>query len=259
MLAGLTHNPVVLTAEVQQMIAATGGSSGVTLIELGGAAPVTWSYNGSSVFTAASTYKLAALMMEAENVASGRTDPNGLICFESEDYEAGWFDDYSTGACFTRNKLAWRAGIKSDNTAGHMLVRDLGGSDGLNTWAAAHGAKASSLFDGNTTTSNDLAELWVAEAEGKVGGAAAQAWLYPLLTGTATESGIRSGVGVATTVVHKTGAIDLVQNDAALVSRPDGTYVLTVMTDRVGGDAGWQLIAAISSSVWQFESSRPTT
>ena len=256
-LSTLTHNPVVLSAAVEHIIAASGGSAGVTLIELGGAGPVTWSYDGNAIFTAASTYKLAALMMEAQNIAAGRTHPNGVVCFEADDYEEGWYADYAQGACFTRNDLAWRAGIKSDNTAGHMLVRDVGGSDALNAWAAAHGAKSSSLFDVNTTTSNDLAALWAAEARGDLGGAAAEAWLYPALTGTATENGIPSGVAGGITVVHKKGAIDLVQNDAALVSGPDGGYVLTVMTDGIGGDAGWQLIAAISSSVWQFESSRP--
>jgi beta-lactamase class A len=256
-LSALMHNPVVLTAEVEQMIAASGGSAGVTLIELGGTNPVTWSYNGNAIFTAASTYKLAALMMEAQNIAAGRTDPTGVICFEPDDYEEGWYADYAPGACFSRNDLAWRAGIKSDNTAGHMLVRDVGGSDALNAWAAAHGAKSSSLFDVNTTTSNDLAALWAAEARGDLGGAAAEAWLYPALTGTATENGIPSGVAGGITVAHKTGAIDLVQNDAALVSGPNGGYVLTVMTDGIGGDAGWQLIAAISSSIWRFESARP--
>jgi beta-lactamase class A len=256
--SGLVHNPMALTAQLEVLSAESGGKVGVTVVELGGANPQVMSVNGTEVFTAASTYKLAALMMEAQGIAAGTVDPNGLVCFEGDDYESGWFDDYSDGACFTRNELAWRAGIKSDNTAGHMLVRDVGGSDALNAWAAAHGAHGSALFVGNTTTSNDLAALWVAEAKGELGGAAAQAWLYPLLTGTASESGIPSGVGGKSTVVHKTGTIDQVENDAALVtSGPDGAYVLTVLTDGVSGDDGWQLIASISSSVWQYEAARP--
>jgi beta-lactamase class A len=248
----------VLTAELEQISAASGGSVAVTLVELGRTSAVTWSFDGSAVFTAASTYKLAALMLEAQNIAAGKADPNGLVCFEPEDYEAGWFDDYAPGACFTRNDLAWRAGMKSDNTAGHMLVRDVGGSDFLNAWAAVHGAKSSSLFVLNTTTSNDLAALWAAEAHGELGGSAAQAWLYPVLTNTTTEGGIPSGVGGGTTVVHKTGSIDQVENDAAFVSGRDGGYILTVLTDGIGGEAGWQLIAAISSLVWGFEAARPS-
>jgi len=252
----VNRSPMTLTASIEELVAASGGAAGVTLMELGGAAPLTWSYRGDAVFVAASTYKLAALMMEAENVASGTTNPNGLVCYQDSDYEDGWYDDYSDGLCYTRVELARRAGLKSDNTAGHMLVRDLGGADALNEWAAAAGASGSVFFTDNTTTANDLAALWTAEAKGKLGGAAAQAWLYPMLTGTATEAGIPAGAS-ASTVVHKTGDIDVEENDAALVeSGPNGPYVLTVMTDNLGGNAGWQLIASISSAVWNFEAAR---
>ena len=245
-----------LSVTVAALIAAGGGVAGVTVVELGGTAPLTWSVNGDQVFTAASTYKLAALMLEAENIATGKTDPNGVVCFQDADYESGWFDDYAEGVCLTRSELAIRAGIYSDNTAGHMLVRDVGGAEALNAWAASIGATGSQFFDPNTTTPADLAALWVAETDGELGGAAAQSWLYPVLTGTRTESGVPAGVS-GVTVVHKTGTIDLVENDAALVtSGPDGAYVLVVMTDGLGGTAGWQLIAGISAAVWQFEAAR---
>lgn len=244
-----------LAASIQQAITASGGSAGVTLIELGRTTPVLWSFNGSTVFTAASTYKLAALMLEAQNIAAGKTDPNGYVCYEDDDYESGWFDDYSDGVCFTRNELARRAGIYSDNTAGRMLVRDLGGADVLNAWAASYGATGSDFFTNNTTTSDDLAALWVAEAAGKLGGSAAQSWLYPLLTHTRTELGVPAGTASSATVVHKTGEIDDVVDDAALIENgPRGEYVLTVMTSGLG-DSAWPLIASISSSVWSFETS----
>jgi beta-lactamase class A len=260
-----TRTPIVtaprdmsaLANAVQQEIAASGASVGVTLVELSGADPMVWSINGAGVFTAASTYKLAALMLEAQNIAAGKTDPNGLVCYQSDDFETGWFDDYEDGACFTRNELAVRAGKYSDNTAGHMLVRDIGGAATLDAWAASLGATSSTFFIENTTTSADLAALWTAEVQGKLGGAVAQAWLYPLLTNTRTEGGIPAGVGGGVTVVHKTGTLDLVDNDAALVTNgPDGPYLLVVMTDGLGGAEGWQLIAGISASVSQFETAR---
>jgi hypothetical protein len=98
--------------------------------------------------------------------------------------------------------------------------------------------------------------LWLAEAEGELGGAAAQAWLYPVLTNTRTEGGVPAGVSGAT-VVHKTGTINLVDDDAALVtSGPAGAYILVVLTDGLGGSDGWQLIASLSATVWQYEASR---
>ena len=256
MASGAPRDTSAVAGTIQQLISASGATVGVTMVELDGSGPVTLSVNGFAVISAASTYKLAALMLEAENVATGKTDPNGSVCFQADDYEAGWFDDYGDGVCLSRNELAMRAGKYSDNTAGHMLVRDVGGAAVLNDWAASQGTTNSAFFVGNTTTSADLAALWVAEAQGKLGGAAAQAWLYPFLTDSRTESGIPAGVGSGG-VVHKTGTIDAVDDDAALViAGPDGPYVLTVMSDGLGGADGWQLIASISAAVAQFEASR---
>ena len=251
------RSPMALTATIDSLVQSSGGSVGIALIELGGSSPLVWNYNGSEVFTAASTYKLAALMLEAQNIATGGSDPNGVVCYQDADYEAGWFDDYADGMCYTRTELARRAGLYSDNTAGHMLVRDVGGADDVNAWAASVGARDSVFFTDNTTSATDLATLWAAEARGTLGGAAAQAWLYPVLTGTVTEAGIPAGVHGRSAVVHKTGAIDQVENDAALVAAgPNGAYVLTVMTDGLGGEAGWRLIASVASDTWSFEAAR---
>ena len=166
------------------------------------------------------------------------------------------FDDYSVGVGFSRNVLAYCAGHYSDNTAGHMLVRDIGGGTALNAWAAALGATGSSFFDTNATTADDPTALWVAEAGGKLGGSAAQAWLYPLLTGTAYENGIPPGAS-AGTVVYKTGALDLTENDTALVlGGAAGPYVLTVLSNGIDESAGTSLIAGVAIAVAGFEKAR---
>jgi len=253
----VARSPMTLTAAIEQLVQQSGASAGVSLVEIGGAIPFEWSFNGDAVFTAASTYKLAVLMMEAQNIASGKTSAGGSVCFQDADYEAGWYHDYEPGACFTRTELARRAGQMSDNTAGHMLVREVGGPDVLNAWAASVGTKESVFFTNNTTSANDLAALWAAEARGSLGGTHAQSWLYPVLTGTKTEAGIPAGVAGRSVVVHKTGTLDRIDNDAALVqSGPNGPYVLSVMTDGLGGSGGWALIASIASTVWNFESAR---
>jgi beta-lactamase class A len=250
------------TASLQAQVAALESSAGssqvsVALVELGGSQPLSWSYNGDVSMTAASTYKLPLLMAEAQAIAGGSANNSDLLTYSESDYEDGWYDDYADGETFTRLELAQRVGQQSDNTAAHMLVDRLGGGDVLNAYAAAHGATESAFYDPNLTTANDLARLWVNEAAGQAGGSAAQSWLYPLLTHTSYETGIPAGVGSGATVVHKIGIIDSQVNDAALVKGgPHGNYVLVVMTDGPGGDAGWALIAAISKAVWAFEAAR---
>ncbi|MGH7866742.1 MAG: serine hydrolase, partial [Candidatus Dormibacteraceae bacterium] len=209
-------------------------------------------------FTAASTYKLPLLMEEAQLITSGRAlaSASDSICYESDDWEDGWFSDYTDGACYTRGELDQRVAHYSDNTAAHMLVRTDGGSDALNAYAAQLGAHESTFFQPNLTTASDLARLWQSEATGQAGGAAAQAYLYPLLTGTEFESGIPAGVPSGTQVVHKVGFIDGVDNDAALVNAPHGAYILTICTNGQGGDSGWQLAASISRVVSSYENAR---
>jgi beta-lactamase class A len=242
-----------LQQQVVQLAAASGANVGVMLIELGGQSPVTWTYNGDGQFVAASTYKLPLLMAEAQLTASGAIRDSDLICYSDSEWEEGWYDDYTDGACYTRIDLVTRVGQKSDNTAAHMLVANLGGEAALNTYAAAHGARESAFYYPNTTTASDLARLWASEATGQAGSGSPQQWLYPLLTHTAYESGIPAGAPGAT-VVHKIGILDGEVNDAAVVlNGPRGAYVLVVMTDGQGGDAGWSLISQVSQAVWRFE------
>src|SRR5205814_1940510 len=85
--------------------------------------------------------------------------------------------------------------------------RYLGGPDALNRYAKAIGMKNSALWIANTTTPDDLTEALVSEALGRLGGTAAQAWLYPILTRTTAEQGIPAGLPGGTTVVHKTGCL----------------------------------------------------
>ena len=239
-----------LESEVSQLLDAADASGGVTLTEL--STNQSWSLNGDESFVAASTYKLPVLMKDAEDIAAGRTSPNDLLCYDSGDWEDGYFSDYEDGACYTRAELDRRVGVYSDNTAAHILVRYDGGADALNAYARGYGAANSEFYEPNTTTTNDLAWLWQAEAEGMAGGSAAQTYLYPLLTNTVYEEGIPAGVPAGTTVVHKVGILDSELNDAALVEGgPRGSYVLTVCTD--GGS--WQLIAEVAQAVAQFEGS----
>jgi beta-lactamase class A len=246
-----------LQASVTQLIRAAGGNGGVALVELGGPAPQSWSFQGDTPFVAASTYKLPLLMEEAQNVTGGRWRGTESVCYRDGDWEDGWYTDYTDGLCLSRAQLEHRIGHDSDNTAAHMLIRVDGGPNVLNQYAKAHGAQASSFFEPNNTTPNDLARLWSDEAAGRAGGRPAQQYLYPMLTQTSFERGIPAGVPAGTTVVHKIGELDDVVNDAALVQQgPRGPYVLVVCTEGVGGDAGWKLVADVSRAVWQFESTR---
>jgi len=247
-----------LTSDLNKIAVAGGAKASVSLVELGGTAPTAMlSIKGDSPWPADSTYKLPLLIAEAQGIASGKLKPTDKVCYKSSDYESGWFDDYVPGKCFTRNVLAQRVGHYSDNTAARILVRDLGGSTALNAFARSMGAVQSKFWVPNTTTTADLARLWWYEAVGAAGGAAAQGWLYPLITKTYWESGIPAGTPKAT-VVHKVGYNGRSINDAALVlNGPKGAYILTICSNGPGGAAGWKVISRMAARVYQFETARP--
>ena len=258
-----------LQSDLAAIAAQSGAWVGISLQDLSGPRRNALSLNGSQSFYAASAYKLPLLMAEAQQVAAGETSLSDVLCFDPSDAEDGWFNDYQLGSCFTRDELAVRAGHYSDNTAAHILVRYLGGPDALNGYAKSIGMSASALWNPNTTTTDDLIAAWLNEVLGRLGGEAAQNWLYPVLTHTANEEGIPAGIlsaalstpgaadAVAATVVHKIGTMYGTENDSAYVVSGRTSYVVSIAVDGIDESAGWSMIAGISGRIWQYEASRP--
>jgi len=246
-----------LRGDLQTIAAQSGARVGISLQELSGPRRNNLSLGGGASFTAASAYKLPLLMAEAQQIASGKASGADVLCFVAGDAEDGWFDDYDLGSCFTRDELSLRAGRYSDNTAARILVRYLGGADALNAYAKSIGMTASVLWVPNTTTPDDLTAAWVNAALGRLGGAAARQWLFPLLTHTVSEHGIPTGVPASATVVHKVGTLDGTENDSGYIVSGRTSYVLSIAVDGVDETLGWSLIARISARIWQYESGRP--
>ena len=246
-----------LRSDLMTIAAHSGARVGISMQELSGPRRNNLSLGGGATFTAASAYKVPLLMAEAQQIASGKARRADVLCFDPGDAEDGWFDDYDLGSCFTRDELSLRAGRYSDNTAARILVRYLGGADALNAYAKSIGMTASVLWVPNTTTPDDLSAAWVNAALGRLGGAAARQWLFPLLTHTANERGIPAGVPARATVAHKIGTLDGTENDSGYIVSGRTAYVLSIAVDGVDETLGWSLIAQISARIWQYESGRP--
>src|SRR3989441_3217277 len=246
-----------LRSDLEAIAARSGARVGISLQELSGARRNNLSLGGGASFTAASAYKVPLLMAEAQQIGSGQASGADVLCFDPDDAEDGWFDDYDLGSCFTRDELSLRTGRYSDNTAAHILVRYLGGADALNAYSKSIGMTASALWIPNTTTTDDLAAAWVNESLGRLGAAAAQRWLYAVLTHTTNEQGIPAGLPGTAKVVHKVGTMYGTENDSGYLVNGPISYVLSVSVDGLDEAAGWSVIAHVSARVWQYELSRP--
>ena len=102
-----------LDAAVRSLATRAKATVAVSLIELEGPDAASWSSLPERSYDAASTYKLPLLMAEAEGIAAGTMRPGDRLCYRSSDYEDGWFDDYSSGSCFTR----WASASTSDRSS----------------------------------------------------------------------------------------------------------------------------------------------
>jgi hypothetical protein len=137
-----------------------------------------------------------------------------------------------------------------------MLIRDIGGAGPLNAYAKAHGARSSEFYSPNQTTPFDLNQLWISEASGNAGGAAAQRWLYPLITNTKFPDGIPTGTPTPFIVMHKSGSLGDSTIDTALVlGGRNGPYALTVGVAKKDTDA-WPIIKQVAALVAQYEDGR---
>jgi beta-lactamase class A len=110
----------------------------------------------------------------------------------------------------------------------------------------------------NLVTADDLARVMVALAEGRLAGGTATAECERILRAQAHRAGIPAGLPPGPVIGNKTGWIDGVNHDVALVRAPDLPPVgLAVLVSAPGTpeerEAG---IAAIASAAWDSTMSR---
>jgi beta-lactamase class A len=113
----------------------------------------------------------------------------------------------------------------------------------------------------NLVTADDLVLLLVALAEGRLAGAAATAEAERVLRAQTYRAGIPAGLPAGLEIGNKTGWIDGVNHDVALVRPPDGLPVaLAVLCTAPGTpeerEAG---IARIATAVWALLHPDPST
>ncbi|PLS27475.1 serine hydrolase [Bifidobacterium parmae] len=167
----------------------------------------------------------------------------------------------------------------SSNEATNSLISTLGGGDmdagfaQVNEIAARYGFKDSHIdqalgvIDGDpnrkTTTADDAGRFMAAVYRGGLVSKDASRRMLDLLLGQTRRTKIPGGVPSGVTVANKTGEIDGVENDAAIVfagsdtsagmdgTATQGDYVLVVMTSDVSSAAAQASIRDLSALVWQ--------
>lgn len=227
---------------------------------------------------AASTMKIALALTAYRLADAGALDLDGPIRVHDDFASAAGSTAFVTtrdydnddvpwqllGGTATPRWLARRAIVSSSNLATNLLL-ELVGAEAVQQTLTELGCHDSVVQRGiqdaaagaaglsNEVSARDLATQLRALASGAAGSPETCAELLAVLGAQEINNGIPAGLPAGTPVAHKSGWVEGVTHDAALVTPPDGPpFVLVVLTtSALGEDEGHELVASVAAAAWE--------
>jgi beta-lactamase class A len=263
------HAVLARTVHVRDLVARIPGVTGVYARTLDDDAPLV-SVRAGEPFASASVIKLAIMLAAYRAYDAGTASPDNLVTLRAADLIGG--SDVLAyarpGQRFPMRELVRAMIQQSDNSASNSLISTFGFSaiKGVIRAAGLTGTRLGRHFadyvppwhvSANVTTPRDIGTLLFGIEHGSreqldtLAKAESCRAMIDLMLGQEDKSKIPSGLPAGTPCANKTGEIDGVRNDAAIVDPyGDTPYVLVVLTraldDTNAGDRG---IAAIARRV----------
>jgi beta-lactamase class A len=223
-------------------------------------------------FPSASTIKLVIMVAALRAYERGTTTPDTIVRLRAPDLVSGSeFLQYARpGATYRVATLVEHMIRQSDNSAANALITHFGFEE-INAVARAAGMSRTQLkrhfmdytaivkHNDNQTTAHDLGTLLyeiergAREAITTIASAESCRKMIGILLGQEDRNKIPAGLPAGVPVANKTGEIDGVRNDAAIVD-PFGErpYVIVVLTKHLEDDSeGIVAISRISRRVYE--------
>ena len=239
----------------------------------GGEGDARLAWNDERVFPAASVIKIAVALEVLCDAAEGSLDLSEALVLRDEDKVAGSgvLSALSSGLRLPIGDVLYLAMAISDNAAANLLV-DRVGVDAVNERLAALGL-ATTRLDGrifreggerSKTTATELVTLLrrVHRREGLPARACSE--LLALLGRTQTASTIGRGLpderfdpSPPITLAYKTGSLEGIVAEAAIVTAPRATYAIALLSEGSGDsrpnhdNVGRVVLGAISRAVYE--------
>jgi beta-lactamase class A len=201
--------------------------------------------------------------VEVHNAFASAADGSPFSLRQEEDQDDGTWARIG-GTCSLRT-LAEHALVKSGNLATNLLLEQVGADEVAQVLADAGCSTATAVRRGiedlaaaeaginNLVTAEDLGRVLVGVADRTLASEASCAEIEAVLSRQEHRDGIPAGLPEGTHVANKTGWVEGIAHDMALV-RPDGRppYVLVVLTTvDLPEQEGQALIAGVSRTVWK--------
>ena len=214
----------------------------------------------------ASVMKIYILARVTEGIADGTIDRNETYTMDAANIAEGSGDlQYEVyGSKYTVGELVREMMRKSDNTASNMLIDIVGGVDKMNESVARWGLEDTlygSKFVGpsvvigpryNQTSVADVGEFLTRIARGEFLGGAWDASIIEEMTHTENDSKIAARLPEGVTVAHKTGELEGLEHDAAILTTDADTYILVIFMDEGSNDDFIECIAGFSEDAMKI-------
>lgn len=168
------------------------------------------------------------------------------------------------GSAVSIRWLALRAIVRSGNLATNLVLEAVGlepvaqalctvGATGSSVRRGIEDAAARDAGLDNIVTARDLAVTLQALAAGRVAAAETCREVLDVLAAQQINDAIPAGLPAGTKVAHKSGWVEGISHDAAIVFPPDTPpYVFVVCTSSgLDAQAGLDLIASAAAASWQ--------
>ena len=208
----------------------------------------------------ASVMKIYVLARVTEGIADGSIERNETHVMDASNVAEGSGDLQfePCGSSYTVGELVREMMRKSDNTATNMLIDVVGGLDEMNESIARweledtlYGSKFLGPyvplgFANNATTVADVGELLTRIARGEFLGGAWDESIIEEMTHTENDSKIAARLPAGVTIAHKTGELEGLEHDAAILTPDAGTYILVIFMDEGSNDDFIERIAGFS-------------
>jgi beta-lactamase class A len=220
------------------------------------------SYNGSNVFSAASTIKVPLLIAFLQDVDAGKIRLDEVMTMQADDKAEGSGDLQYTevGSKYQAIDVATLMIINSDNTATNMVIRRLGGIDAVNQrfkqWNLQQTMLRNRLPDvegTNATSPQELSAMLATVSQGGLLSMNSRDRLISIMRNTINDALLPQTLGEGALIAHKTGDIGAMLGDTGIVDLPNGKrYLVSVMVKRPHNDerAG-ELIHRLSAEAYQ--------
>ncbi|MCL6648712.1 MAG: class A beta-lactamase-related serine hydrolase [Chloroflexi bacterium] len=208
---------------------------------------------GDEVFEAASLYKLAVMVelffQEAEGSVALDAPLWGYAIIGADEVGRPIFGEPMP---FTLRELLEEMITLSDNAAAQYLLYRLG-PQRINARMQALGLTATIVDWDTTTTPREMLRLLEGIAAGQLVSPAASAAMLEVLLRQRINDRIPQGLPAGVPIAHKTGNLDGIAHDAAIVYAPTGPFILVVLSDDIG-DLGrsYGVIQRLARLVYEY-------